>query len=117
MEFIPADSASALHALDNFAWLLMAGAAFCAWPSPTADASLRLERLLLVVVFNAATLVLWNALDGPAAAWTQWCATLLPSLSIYGLLRAATGLRIDLRRQAGAASALLGLFWINGLLR
>src|SRR3546814_2473129 len=74
----------------------------------SAEASQQLERLLLAVILNAATLVLWNALDGLAAAWTQWCTALLPSLLVCRLLRAASGLRFDLRRQAGAASALLG---------
>src|SRR3546814_15850891 len=117
MEFTNIGPRTALRALDGFAWLLMAGAAFSTWPSPTAEALQQLERLLLAVILNAATLVLWNALDGPAAAWTQWCTALLPSLLVCRLLRAASGLRFDLRRQAGAASALLGLFWINGLVR
>src|SRR3546814_6196319 len=93
MEFTNSDPLPALRALDGFAWLLMAGAAFCTWPSPTAEASQQLERLLLAVILNAATLVLWNALDGLAAAWTQWCTALLPSLLVCRLLRAASGLR------------------------
>src|SRR3546814_581256 len=71
MEFTNIGPRTALRALDGFAWLLMAGAAFSTWPSPTAEALQQLERLLLAVILNAATLVLWNALDGPAAAWTQ----------------------------------------------
>src|SRR3546814_11316362 len=71
--------------------LFRSGAAFCTWPSPTAEASQQLERLLLAVILNAATLVLWNALDGLAAAWTQWCTALLPSLLVCRLLRAEIG--------------------------
>lgn len=117
MELMSADPASAPLSLDGFAYLLMAGTACCAWPPAAPDASLRLERLLVLLILHATTLVLWNALAGADGAWTRWCAALLPCLSIHGLLQIGTALRVQPLRSARAASALLGLFWVNGLLR
>lgn len=106
-----------LSALDALAFALVVAAIFAALPAPVHDASLRLERLLLAATFTATALVLWNAIDGPAYAWLRWRGALLPALLIGMLLRLAPHLHLRPRLYPVAASTLLSLLWIDGLLR
>lgn len=81
------------------------------------DASTRLECALLGVLANAVALVLWNAFLGPDGAGARWRAAAALLLLLAAILRSVADLRLPPRRLVGGASALLGLFWIHGLLR
>lgn len=113
------DSISAGSLLDVAAHVALAGGAFAAVAALAGrEASTRLECALLGVLGNAVALVLWNVLLGPAEACARWRAAAVPLLLFAVVLSyVVAGARIPSRRYVSGASALLGLFWINGLLR
>lgn len=114
---LPDSLLSTRGALDALAYLVLLGGMFSAVSARVADASAQLERLLAAAVLNAAALALWNDLHDPAVALSRWLSAALPSLLLAAVISAASHAHFASRRYISPAGALLGLFWIYGVMR